>query len=85
MAIKWSLIKNERLKKTRGMSFEEILAAKLVDVKKHPNQEHQSILLFELKGYIWVVPYVKDGEDIFLKTLYPCRKYTKNYKRGGSL
>ncbi len=33
--IGWSLIKNERLKKIRGLSFEEILKAKRVVVGKH--------------------------------------------------
>lgn len=39
-------------------------------------------MLFEYKGQIWVVPYAAEGEDIFLKTLYPSRKYTKLYQRG---
>ena len=40
-------------------------------------------MLFEYKRYIWIVPYVinKSG-DIFLKTLFPSRKYTKMYKEG---
>jgi hypothetical protein len=80
--IKWSLVKSARLKKVRGVSFEEILQAKLVAVKRHPGREQQRIMLFEHKGYIWVVPYVMDGGDIFLKTLYPSRKHTKLYKRG---
>ena len=75
--VKWSFIKNERLKKVRGVSFEEILQSKLMAVKKHPAREHQDIMLFWYKGYVWVVPYVMHGEDVFLKTLYPSRKYTK--------
>ena len=84
-AIKWNLVKSERLKKVRGASFEEILGAKLIAVKKHHNWEGQNILLFEHRGYIWVVPYVMEGEDLFLKTLYPSRKYTKLHKRGETL
>lgn len=80
--IKWDLVKSERLKKVRGVSFEEILGTKLVAVKKHLSREGQNILLFEYRGYIWVVPYVMEGEVLFLKTLYPSRKYTKLYKRG---
>ena len=30
--VKWSLLKSERLKKVRGVSFEEIIRAKLVAV-----------------------------------------------------
>jgi hypothetical protein len=80
--IKWNLLKSERLKTVRGVSFEEILQAKLIAIKKHHGREHQNVMLFEHQGYIWVVPYVMAGEDIFLKTLYPSRRYTKLYKKG---
>ena len=80
--IRWNLLKSDRLKRTRGVSFEEILQSKLVAVKKHPTREHQNIMLFERKGYIWVVPYVESEDAFFLKTLYPSRKYTKLFKRG---
>ena len=80
--LRWNLLKSERLKRTRGASFEELIQATLVAVKRHPRKAHQHILLFEHKGYIWVVPYVMSGNEVFLKTLYPSRKYTKLYKRG---
>ena len=80
--IKWDILKSERLKKVRGVSFEEILKAKLIEVKRHSKRTHQNIMLFWHQGYVWVVPYVRDGEDLFLKTLYPSRKYTKLYKQG---
>lgn len=80
--IRWALSKSEELKRKRGVSFEEIIRAKLIAVEEHPSRSHQRILLFELKGYIWVVPYVARGEEIFLKTLFPSRKYTKKWKRG---
>jgi hypothetical protein len=77
--IKWNLLKNERLKSTRGVSFEDIIRAKLIDVKKHQSKKNQYIMLFEYKRYIWVVPYVFEKDYIFLKTLFPSRKYTKEY------
>ena len=80
--IRWNLLKSERLKKTRGASFEDILQSKLVAVKRHPKRTDQDIVLFEHKGYIWVVPYVVAGDEVFLKTLYPSRRYTKLYRRG---
>ena len=80
--VKWNLLKSERLKKARGVSFEEIIQAKLVAIKRHPRKEYQEIMLFEYKGYIWVVPFVKSGGEIFLKTLYPSRKYTMIYRKG---
>lgn len=82
--VKWNILKGERLKRTRGVSFEEIIRAKLVAVKRHPKKEYQDIMLFEYRGYIWVVPFVKDENEIFLKTLYPSRKYTKIYKKGNN-
>ncbi len=75
-------LKSERLKKTRGVSFEEIISSELIAVKSHPKREDQNIMLFKLKGYIWIVPYVEEKEYIFLKTLYPSRKFTKLYIKG---
>ncbi len=80
--IRWSQLKSERLKKTRGVSFEEIITSKLIDIRRHPNNENQRILVYQYKGYIWAVPYVVDGEEIFLKTIYPSRKLMKFYKKG---
>ena len=78
----WSHLKNERVKKTRGASFDEILKTKLVYVGKHPAKELQEVMLFEREGYIWVVPFVRMGDKVFLKTLYQSRKYTKLFKKG---
>ena len=79
---RWNLLKSERLKKTRGVSFEEILQARLVAVQKHPKKENKKVMLFEYKEYIWVVPFVESEDEIFLKTLYPSRMYTRIYRRG---
>jgi len=80
--IKWNILKSDRLKRTRRVSFEDIIGSELIAVKKHPKKEHQNIMLFKYKRYIWIVPYVEDEESIFLKTLYPSRKYTKLYREG---
>ncbi len=80
--VRWNLLKSERLKKVRGVSFEEIIRAKLIAVKKHPQKEYQEIMLFEYRGYIWIVPFVRSENEIFLKTLYPSRKYTSIYRKG---
>ena len=79
--IKWNALKSERLKKTRGVSFEEILSSKFIAVIQHPNREHQKVMVFEHKGYFWAVPFVIQGEDIFLKTIYPSRKLMKIYNK----
>jgi len=80
--IRWSQLKNERLKRTRSVSFEEIISSQLIAVKSHPKRSDQNIMLFKLKGYIWIIPYVEEKDYIFLKTLCPSRKFTKLYKKG---
>ena len=78
---RWNELKDIRLKRTRGVSFEEITNAKLLRIKEHPTRPGQNIMLFEHKGQVWVVPFVQHGDHLFLKTLYPSRKYTKLYRR----
>ena len=78
--IRWNLLKNERLKKTRGASFEDLVNSKLIKVMRNPKRVNQSIMLFEYKKYIWVVPFVEEKDHYFLKTLFPSRKYTKIFK-----
>ena len=81
--IRWNALKSMWLKKTRGISFEEIILEKPIKVINHPKKENQQITLFLYKDYIWAVPWIMISEnEIFLKTLYPSRKYTKLYRRG---
>ena len=79
--VKWSQLKSKRLKRARGVSFEEIIHTKLLDIRDHPSRADQQILIYYYKGYVWAVPFVIDAEGIFLKTLYPSRKYQKLYKK----
>ena len=88
MIFNWDDEKNLLLRASRGVSFEQIVAAiedgGVVDVLRHPNQEkyrNQKIYLVELRDYIYAVPFLKDpeNEEIILKTIYPSRKYTKLY------
>lgn len=80
--IRWSVEKSQMLRKNRGMSFEELIQGRLIAVKKHSRRIHQNVMLFEYEDYIWVVPYVENKDEIFLKTLFPSRKYTKMWKEG---
>jgi len=64
------------------VSFEDIVRARFVAIEKHPKRPHQKLLLFDLDDYIWTVPYVKSGDDIFLKTAFPSRMYTRKWIRG---
>lgn len=82
MDIRWDQRKSDWLKHTRGVSFEEITEATLIGAQENPARPHQNIFLFELNGYIWIVPYVERGNEIFLKTLYRSRKFTKKWIQG---
>jgi hypothetical protein len=53
----------------------------------HPNREqypHQRIFVTLIGGYVYLVPYVENEEEIFLKTIIPSRKAAKAYLRGKS-
>ena len=78
--IRWDVLKNERLKKARGASFEDLINSKLIKIMKNPKRMNQNTMLFEYKKYIWVVPFVEEKDYYFLKTLFPSRKYTKIFK-----
>lgn len=85
----WNDDKNEMLKKTRGVSFEQVELAialgDLIDRLIHPNPEKypgQKVFLVKIEGYIYSVPYVEDNEKIFLKTIIPNSKATKKYFGG---
>lgn len=80
--IRWNAVKSARLKRIRGVSFEEIIHAEFLGTQDHPTRDNQRILVCEFKGYVWLVPYVYEENGIFLKTIYPSRKYRKLYKRG---
>jgi len=84
--IRWDQAKNEKLKSERGVSFEAVLAALergdvLADYA-HPNQgkyPNQRMLLVQIERYVYVVPYVETESELFLKTIIPSRKATKEY------
>ena len=82
----WNSEKNEILKKDRGISFEEIILniqlGNEVDINDHPNIERypeQKISVVLIEDYVYLVPFVENKEEIFLKTIIPSRKATKQY------
>ena len=40
---------------------------------------NQKIFLMNIDNYIYLVPFVENKDEIFLKTIIPSRKYTKKY------
>lgn len=78
--------KNAELIKTRHVSFEMAIAAldkqAPLDVLEHLNSSrygHQKIYVIELNNYVYLVPFVESENKIFLKTIFPSRKFTKKY------
>ena len=80
--IRWDPAKSERLKRLRGVSFEEIVLAEWVCLLNHSGRMHQRIILFRHQGYVWVAPCVINNGVIFLKTLFPSRKYKRMMEKG---
>jgi uncharacterized DUF497 family protein len=88
----WDPEKNEKLKAKRSISFEEIVfyieRGQLLDVVVHSNEEKypgQRIFVVQVEDYVYLVPFVEQANEIFLKTIIPSRKATKSYlmKGGG--
>ena len=83
--------KNLRLKKERGISFEDVIAAinedRVLDIIPHHNKKlypNQRILVIEINHYVYLAPYLEKGDLLILKTVFPSRKFTKQYL-GGSI
>lgn len=83
---RWDASKNDRIIRGRGVSFEEVLLAieegRLLDVIENPNRERygrQKAFVVEIRRYVYFVPFVDRGSEIFLKTVIPSRKLTRKY------
>ena len=85
-SISWSPDKNQQLIEERGISFEDVVyylqQGALLDDIEHPDSDkypNQRIFVISIDGYVHLVPYVEDRKEIFLKTIIPSRKATKQY------
>ena len=84
--IDWSTQKNEKLKKERDVSFEDIIIAidegGILDILANKNTKRypdQKMFVVKIGEYAYLVPFVEDAEKVFLKTIIPSRKATKKY------
>lgn len=82
----WSEDKNALLKAKIGICFEDVIIAlqgdQLLSNEPHFNQNkypNQRLYIVEIDRYAYVVPLVADEDRgvLFLKTIYPSRKYSK--------
>jgi len=74
--------KNDLLLQTRGVSFRMVIEAisekGMLGNFEHPNQAkypNQRLLVVDLDGYSYCVPYSIHGETWFLRTIYPSRRF----------
>jgi uncharacterized DUF497 family protein len=82
----WDDAKNAQLQANRGIGFEDIVfhieRGDLLDILEHPNPERyagQRIFVVQRENYAYLVPFVEDDHTVFLKTIIPSRKATKQY------
>ena len=87
--MRWSAEKSLSLKAERGVSFEEVLSAisqgGLICVMDHPNRTkyaHQRMLVVRIREYAYLVPCVESDSEIFLKSIMPSRKATRQFLSG---
>jgi len=81
--LNWSHDKNEILKAKRGISFDEIAlsiqSGQILGIEENPGRPDQKLYILEIESYAVIVPFVENDNEIFLKTAFPSRKYTKRY------
>jgi hypothetical protein len=87
--INWNTEKSLILKELRGICFEDMVyyieKGYILDDYLHPNQKkypEQRIMVIGIDNYAYVVPYIEDEDEIFLKTIIPSRKATEIYFGG---
>lgn len=87
MQYEWDPRKNEWLKRERSISFEQIIfhlsQGDIWKIADHPDQEKypgQKLYFVIVEDYVYLVPHKKEKEYIFLKTIIPSRRATREYK-----
>ena len=81
--LNWNSKKNKTLKRERGITFEEIAymieSAQIIGIEEKPGRPNQKMYILEIANYAIIVPFIENDKEIFLKTAFPSRKYTKRY------
>jgi uncharacterized DUF497 family protein len=87
----WSDEKNAWLLAKRNVTFEEvvfwIMRGGLLDILEHTNKEkypNQRVFIVNMEDYAYIVPFVEDGDRVFLKIIIPSRKMTRKYLKAES-
>ncbi len=87
--ISWNNGKNAKLKREKGIGFEDALfqinRGEVLDIvdnsnkRKYPNQR---VFILEINEYVYYVLFVEDENEVFLITIIPSRKLKKEYLEG---
>ena len=84
--INWNTEKSLALKESREICFEDVVfhieKGDILDDYQHPNQQKyagQRIMVVGINNYAYLVPYVENKDEVFLKTIIPSRKETERY------
>ena len=80
----WDDAKNAKLRTERDIGFEDVVfhieRGDLLDILEHRNPERywgQRVFVVRRENYVYLVPFVEDEHTVFLKTIIPSRKATK--------
>lgn len=86
--LNWNSEKNKLLKRERGIAFEEIAylieSEQIIGIEENSGRPNQKMYILEIENYAILVPFVENDKEIFLKTAFPSRKYTKRYGLKGA-
>ena len=82
---KFSAEKNALLKKQRGIGFDDIIFLLendcLLEIAHNKSSNHlnQEIIVIRINEYAYIVPFVRNGDEVFMKTIYPSRIMTEKH------
>jgi hypothetical protein len=84
---RWNTLKNIKLFSEKHIQFLDIIHSiqqgNLLDTQDNPSTLHtrQKIFIVQHGGYVYVVPFIyeESTDTFFLKTIYPSRKYKKQF------
>lgn len=89
---RWNEARNEQLKRSRGISFEDIVlaleAGGLLEIVDHPNPGRypkQKVFVIASAEYVYLVPHIEEPDYVFLKTIIPSRKAARDYAEKGGI
>lgn len=85
-SLNWNNKKSVALKTSRGICFEDVVffieRGEILDDYLHPNQKAypgQRTMVINVANYAYLIPYIENEEELFLKTIIPSRKATQRY------